>query len=301
LGVVAVFLLFATPYSAGTNQIGNNTIYGLGYFDRMQLLFEGPSFAGIYFSIVVAFAIFEASRRLPTKRWLLNALLQISPWLVMASGSRVARISLGLILMTGLLTRNLRHVTLLMVPSAAIAFLVAFNFQSFPDAVMYSVATIYPGSGLSADDLGRMSIGGRFFADKTRTELLMETVEYFFSSSPLTQWVGNGFGVAGFRGSGFPSPHQQPMDLVIEVGVVGFVTYYLFQLSCLMMLLKTKPADGVEKKSLDYVLAASFLSIAGLSIVYETGTRGIGMVVIALIFAASRRKDRGDPVSSHGA
>lgn len=303
IGIVAVVLLFVTPYSTGTNTIGNNTIYGLGYFDRMQLLFDGPSFAGMYFVVVTGLAIFAMSRHLGIKNWLLIVMLQVSPWLVMASGSRVARISLVLVLLTGLLASTLRRTTLLILPSAAIALLVALNFQSLPSAVMYSVATSVPASGLSGvpasglsgapasglsvDKLSLLSVKGRFFVDHERIALLENSIEFFFSSPPLAQWIGNGFGVAGFRKSAIPSPHQQPQDVLIEVGLLGFVTYYLFQLSCLVVLLRAKTKDWMVKKPLHYMLAVLFVSIGGLSLAYETGTRGITLVVIAMLLASS--------------
>lgn len=310
LGVVAVFLLFVTPYSSGTNTIGNNTIYGLGYYDRMQLLFEGPSFAGMYFVIVAGLAMYAMSRNIGVKRWLLIVILQLAPWLIMASGSRVARISLVLVLLTGLLAPTLRRTTLFLLPSAAIALLVAVNFQSLPSAVMYSLkkvdlasmqhglevrlpyldsrlATSVPASGLSADELRLLSIKGRFFVDHERTALLKDSIDFFFSSSSLVQWIGNGYGVAGFRESVIPSPHQQPLDLLIEVGVLGFVIYYLFLLSSLAVLLRAKTKDWMAQKPLHYMLAILFISIGGLSLAYETGTRGITLVVIALLLASS--------------
>lgn len=299
IGIVAVVLLFGTPYSTGTNTIGNNTIYGLGYFDRMQLLFQGPSFAGMYFVIVAGLAICAMSRHLGIKNWLLIVLLQASPWLVMASGSRVARISLVLVLLTGLLASALRRTTLLMLPSAAIALLVAVNFQSLPSAVMYSVATSVPASGLSADELRLLSIKGRFFVDHERTALLKNSIEFFFSSPPLAQWIGNGYGVAGFRESAIPSPHQQPQDVLIEVGMLGFVTYYLFLLSCLVILFRTKTNDWGAKKPLHYMFATLFVAIAGLSLAYETGTRGITLVVIALLLTSSIHRISGGATGRH--
>lgn len=299
IGIVAVVLLFVTPYSVGTNTIGNNTIYGLGYFDRMQLLFEGPSFAGMYFIVVTGLTIYAMSRNIGVKRWLLIVLLQLSPWLIMASGSRVARMSLVLVLLTGLLAPTLRRSALIILPSAAIALLMAINFQSLPDAVMYNVATFFPTSGLSADNLSKMSVEGRFFVDHERTALLKDSIDFFFSSSPLAQWIGNGYGVAGFRESAIPSPHQQPLDVLIEVGVLGFVTYYLFMFSCLAVLLRAKTKDWTVKKPLHYMLAVLFVSIGGLSLAYETGTRGITIVVIALLLASSIHRTPGRATACH--
>lgn len=287
IGVVAIILLFVTPYSTGSNGLGNNTIYGLGYFDRMQLLFEGPSFAGMYFVIAIGLAIYAINRNIGRNSRLLTIFLQISPWLVMASGSRAARICLVLILLTGLLVTALRRTTLLVLPSAAIAFLVAVDFQSLPSATMYSLAKAYPDSGLSASELSPLSLDERFFQDNERIMLLKNSIAFFFSSSPLAQWIGNGFGVAGNRASPFPGPHQQPLDLLIEVGVLGFVTYCLFMLSCLVVLMRTKAADESVKRPLHYMLAASLGSMALFSLTYETGTRGIGMVMITLILASS--------------
>ncbi len=59
IGLIVTSLLFLIPYSTGTNGLGNNTIYGLGYFDRMQLLFPGPVYAGIYFAIAICLVIYK--------------------------------------------------------------------------------------------------------------------------------------------------------------------------------------------------------------------------------------------------
>jgi hypothetical protein len=98
LGVVAVVLLLVTSYSTGVVGDGKNTLWGLGYFDRFTLLFDGPSVAACYFVVAMSFAICELSKHAgDEKKWSRAGflfLVQISPWLIVASGSRVGKIVL---------------------------------------------------------------------------------------------------------------------------------------------------------------------------------------------------------------
>lgn len=67
LGCVALVLLVLTPYSTGLAGDGQDTLWGLGYFDRLTLLFDGLGVAAIYFVGAMSFAIHPLSERSSTQ------------------------------------------------------------------------------------------------------------------------------------------------------------------------------------------------------------------------------------------
>lgn len=244
--------------------------------------------------IVAALVIYARSVRLDMDDRVLGFLLQISPWLVMASGSRGARIALVVVLVWGLFLRDTRSTSLRVLPSAALALWIASTYQSLPSAIGYSVANLldllgrvgisssgaYWGS--LAADMALLNLEGRFFADMERVTLAKEAFAYFLNATHLNQWVGHGLGVAGFRTSGFPSPHQEPLDLLIETGIVGTVIYALFVVGVIAMLIRALRADNLEDSLLAKSLLVSAVCLGALSLGAEIGTSGTLLFLLAL-------------------
>lgn len=283
IGLATIVLLFFIPYSSGTNQIGNDAIFGLAYFDRMQLLFVGPTFAGVFFVVAMGFAISIAAGKKGSSKLLIIAFLQFAPWLIMASGSRVGRIGLIVMMVVCLVQKPLRHTALLALPSSLLALAIGLEFQSLPSAVKYFVGLFFP-KIFDPEHFAPLSLAGRFFDGGERT-VLVQSASSFFANSSILNWVlGHGFGVAGFRTATFPSPHQQPMDLLIEVGIVGLLAYYAFLASLFLHAYRAKLTELYLAPAFASILYACFSCLMLLSLAYEIGNRGITFVLLAMIF-----------------
>lgn len=283
IGLATIVLLFVIPYSSGTNQIGNDAIFGLAYFDRMQLLFVGPTFAGVFFVVAMGFAISLAAGKKGSSKLLIIAFLQFAPWLIMASGSRVGRICLIVMMVVCLVQKPLRQTALLALPSSLLALAIGLEFQSLPSAVKYFVGLFFP-KILDPEQFAPLSLAGRFFDGGERT-VLVQSASNFFANSSILNWVlGHGFGVAGFRTASFPSPHQQPMDLLIEVGIFGLLAYYALLTSFVLHAYKAKLTELYFAPAFAPILYACFACLMVLSLAYEIGNRGITLVLLSMIF-----------------
>ncbi len=62
IGGTAIILVVVISFSMGVSGDGRDTIWGLGYFDRLALMFDGPGMAGSYFVVPMAVGINEPSR-----------------------------------------------------------------------------------------------------------------------------------------------------------------------------------------------------------------------------------------------
>jgi hypothetical protein len=282
-GSVVLVLLVITPLSAGLAGDGRDTVWGFAYFDRFKLLFDGPGVAGSYFVIAMSFAIYAVSEHVDVvKSWRKNGLwflIQIAPWFVVASGSRVAKIALVVLILSGLFCRPFRKATAIVLPSFSVAMLVGLDFQSFSSAVWFSLGHMSP-SSFDAQNLESMRLGSRFFESGERGDLMHRAREEFSGSSLLNQILGLGYGVSGYSAAPYPSPHNQIGDLLVEVGFCGLGAYLALWIACCWSAFAHSLKEKGRALIVMWPIFVGLISIAGLSIAYETGARGIVLVFL---------------------
>jgi hypothetical protein len=311
LSLVAIVLLIITPLVPGSD-----TVYGLGYWDRMKTTFSGPDHASAFFVASVPLLVWWRTwNKGRIARILSTVYLQLAPWLLMATGSRMGKIAMLFVLGAGLLQATSRRVILQMLPSSLFAFCVGFYFQSFPAAlcsfyfkIMKPAVNLMPLLPATWEDawlavkppineagVHGLSLKGRFFQDAVRWQLLKETIEAFMAASPLNKLFGFGLGVAGNRLSGFPSPHMTPLDTLIELGGGGLLCLTAFVGSVLAGIWRLM--REAEMKKFESVFA-TFVAVVACSLpafTWEVHTWGIVMVIYvmaAVLLGNGKRTER---------
>lgn len=243
VALLALPLLFILPFEEG-----NDTVFGLAYYDRYKSTMPGPVNLGMFFVAAVPLVILWMRWRSSTIKTRIGWIyLQMAPWLVVITGSRTARVVMIGVFLSCLLKATTRVSVLLMLPSTAIAFYLGFYFESFPSAIRAMLGDV---------DAAGNSIKGRFFDISDRTGLIQSAIEALpmlgqnsvkvastlyapesaisFRMAPLAELLppqvvdvlnllfGYGPGVGGYVQSGYPSPHTTVLNLLIDTGVLGF-------------------------------------------------------------------------------
>jgi hypothetical protein len=244
VAMLALPLLFILPFEEG-----NDTVFGLAFYDRYKSTMPGPVNLGMFFVAVVPIVILWMRWRSSTIKTRIGWIyLQMAPWLVVITGSRTARVVMIGVILSCLLKATTRVSALLILPSTAIAFYLGFYFESFPSAIR---------AMLGDKDAAGLSIKGRFFDISDRSGLIQSAIEALpmlgqnsikvastlyapenvtsFRISPLADLLpsevvgilnllfGYGPGVGGYARSGYPSPHTTILNLLIDTGVLGFM------------------------------------------------------------------------------
>jgi hypothetical protein len=295
-GCVALVLLVVTPYSTGLTGDGQDTLWGFGYFDRLKLMFDGPGIAAIFFVGAMSFALHALiehdSAISAWSRARLLFLVMASPWLIVATGSRVGKIALVILILTMLLSKSGRRAWLIVLPTTFAALLIALDFQSFPSALKFNLGHIYPEFS-DINDLNNLRLADRFFALEQRGELMSHAIFELRKASFLNQMFGMGYGVSGYSASLYPAPHNQFLGLVVEVGVLGFVSFFLFWLACSRSFLTAVRGCGSFEVGESWAFGISLISIFGLAFAYEIETKGWVLIVLLMIFNYSGiRRDK---------
>lgn len=286
-GCVALVLLFVTPYSTGLAGDGQETLGGLAYFDRLKLMFDGPGVAAIYFVGAMSFAVHALSEHGSAIRGWARAgllfLVQVSPWLIVATGSRVGKIALVVLILTGLSWKSVRRVSLIALPTTFAALLIAVDFQSFPSAVKFHLGYVFP-EFFDASALEKLRLADRFLALEERGDLLRQAIAAVREAPLLNQVIGMGYGVSGYSSSLYPSPHDQFIGLIVQVGVLGFASYFLFWLTCSWRVLASAWRFSSSGVGASWAFGVSLISIFGLATAYQVGTKGWVLVLLLMMF-----------------
>jgi hypothetical protein len=209
-------------------------------------------------------------------------LIQIAPWLVMASGSRVAKIALVVLILSGLFCRPFRKAVAIALPSFSAAMWVGLDFQSFSSAVWYKLGHVFP-SSFDARNWESMRLGRSFFEHGERGVLMHHAHEEFSALPLLNQIVGLGYGVSGYSASPYPSPHNQIGDLLVETGFFGLGAYLVLWIACCSSAFAQSLKEKGRALIVMWPIFVGLISIAGLSISYETGARGIVIVFFLML------------------
>lgn len=286
LGVIVITLSLVTPYSTGIEDDGRDTLWGLEYFDRLKLMFDGPGIAASYFVGAMAFVIYALSQCGSTiKGWSRNWLLflvQALPWLVVASGSRVGRIALAILILAGLLWSPVRRASLIALPMTIAALLIMMDFQSFPSAVKYSLGHIFP-EHFNIEKIDDLRLHARLFALEERGDLLKHSISALQEESMLRKIIGIGYGITGYRTSPYPSPHNLFLGLIIQVGILGFLSYFLFWFICTKPIFTSAKNLNSSEQGVRWAFCISLVSILGLAVSYEVQTRGWVLMLLLMM------------------
>jgi len=244
IAVLALPLLFILPF-----QEGNDTVFGLAFYDRYKSTMPGPVNLGMFFvAVMPVVLLWMRSGSNPIRTRVGWVYLQLAPWLVVITGSRTARIVMIGILLSFFLKSATRRNALLILPSTVGAFYLGFYFESFPAAIR---------ALLGDSNAAALSIKGRFFDVSDRSGLIQSAIDalpllgqnsinvaaaLYDSARANSFWLpplanvlppellvmlntlfGYGAGVGGYVRSGFPSPHTTILNLLIDSGVLGGV------------------------------------------------------------------------------
>jgi hypothetical protein len=284
VALVAIPALFYVPFS-----IGNDTVFGIGYYDKYKSSFSGPVSLGMYFVISVPLLLLWAHRKavldlsnrglmwpkVPAG-WLVLVYLQLMPWFMMATGSRTARVTFVVTILALLVIPRTRLVVTLMLPSTIVANIVSFFYQSLPAAVARIVSN-------DVDPSRNMS--DRFFSVQDRSELVKETLVTMSNAPRGLDMIGFGPGTGGYRISGFPEPHNFLMNQWTETGILGIVSLVFFFAALVWGLLRQAPRARQSSFSV-WLLLVALLSFAPASLSYNPSYWGISMGLVLIVSTA---------------
>lgn len=251
---------------------------------------ETPGLTAIYFVVSMTFAIHEISKEdrdiSNISRFSLLFILYVSPWIVAATGSRVGRISLVVLVVAGLLWKPVRRATLIMFPSSFAATLLMLDFQSFPSAVKFIIGHILPDHSI-VQQMEGLRLTGRFFDAEERGELFRHAISMMVEAPLINQLFGMGYGVSGYSSSPYPRPHNQFLGMIVEIGIFGSIALALFWFVCGWRIFFAVPRLTWSDKSALWVFFVSLIAIFGLAISYQITTKGLVLVFLFLMFSWS--------------
>lgn len=278
---------------------GNDTVFGLAFYERIKSTFPGPVNFGMFLLISVPVALLWMHRN-RIRSTLVMLYLQLVPWLVVMSGSRSARIAGAVMLLALLLRREMRWRTVALLPSTIVASYAGFFYNSFPAAIR----------ALFGDqEAATLSFKGHFFDVHDRVGLIAETMGAapFLSSIgndlreqsgnwvPWAQWLqtlskvlnsmfGYGAGVGGYSQSSFPSPHTMFLNALVDTGILGLVLLGLFLAVLAVRLLLKALYAATDADSLTYWLCGlAFFPALLVNIPYVPQIWGFYLTTIILI------------------
>lgn len=297
-GVLAQTIVVASGLAVifGTPLMGHSdTALGLAYWDRVKGTFDGPDQAGIYLAAGVPLVMLWRERvRGRVVAILATAQVQLAPWLVIATGSRTARVALVLILVGMMLHATHRRKAFVLLPSTVAALAVGASFQS-PRAMVANLAHLFgaPSAGLLPDgnDLAGMSLGGRMLEDE-RWELMAQGFRWM-AESPVWQLIlGAGLGVGGYGGREYPTMHNA-LDLLVETGMLGMAVL-LGMLGSLLrrLFLCDRGSISAGAASARYLVGLALVAILIGGISYEVHMWGVTGVVLVMAWCASRMVEK---------
>jgi hypothetical protein len=271
VSLIVVSLLFYLPYAQG-----NDTIFGLSYYDRLKSTFQGPVALGMFFlsSFPLVLLWMRRNRGWPTRglEWVALGYCQLLPWLLIATGSRTARVMSVATMGMLLAAPKTRRATLILLPSASLAYYLGFTYQSFPSAVS---------SFLGHKESLSNNLAGRFFEVSDRMELTKEAIAALKDSTLMSKLIGFGPGTGGYRISGFPEPHNMILNELSQTGVLGLAAMLGFLLALALPLWRqaSSKKPGSIAAWLLFVALVSFESVNGT---YDPAHWGLTMFIILL-------------------
>jgi hypothetical protein len=280
LSLIGVSLLFYLPYAQG-----NDTIFGLSYYDRFKSTFHGPVALGMFFLSSLPLVLLWMHRRgsggmTRSSGWIAMVYCQLLPWFMMATGSRTARVMSVATMGMLLATPKTRRAALILLPSTFLAYYLGFTYQSAPSAVS---------SFLGNKESLSNNLAGRFFEVSDRLELTMEAFTAIKDSTLMAKLIGFGPGTGGYRISGFPEPHNMIFNEIAQTGVLGFTAMLCFLLAIALPLLRQasvrpwQPAKVEQPGSITaWLLLVTLVTFESVNGTYDPAHWGLTMFIVLL-------------------
>ena len=262
LAVMAAPLLFTVPYSED-----GNSIFGLAYFDRYSGTFHGPVALALFF-VAVTPVLLMKEVRVPS--WISMVYLQVVPWAVMVTGSRSARIMQLVVLSLLLIPSRTRMKVVLSLPSAVLAYSVAFYYNSFPAAVK---------ALLGDDEASSLSLQDRFFETPDRWQMAADTSQAISTASWPQLLLGYGPGVGGHSSSGYESSHTGLLNAIYDTGLMGAAGVF-FVLAVIGYRLLRQSVMGGEVAQRAQLLLISYIVVLAANVTYVPQHWGFCVVII---------------------
>lgn len=256
LGLIAILL--------NSDAVGNDTALGFGYWDRLKSTFPGPDQAGIYYAATVPILLYFASSAQITSRrrqLLVVALMLIAP-LIIATGSRTARIAVLPALLVGLTYAPFRRTLLVILPVYALAYYFGFFYRS-----IVGLINVHFGDKSQA----YKEIATTFWSDSERLVLAQQSASQWFEGGRQFL-MGIGPGLAGYSESGFPNSHATWLDLVVEQGLLGVLIFLAIIVILVRRLVATMRHGDRELRSMSLAILTAFVVVGIGSITYDNHT-----------------------------
>lgn len=201
----------------------------------------------------------------------------------MAIGSRVGKIAPVVLILAGLSWKSMRRVSLIVLPPTFATLLIALDFQSFPSPVKFHLSYVFP-EFFDANALENLRLASRFLALEERGDLLRQAIATVREAPLLNQVIGMGYGVSRYSSSLYPSPHDQFIGLIVQVGVLGFASYFLFWLTCSWRILSSAWRFSSSGVGASCAFCVNLILIFGLAVAYQAGTKGWVLVLLLMLF-----------------
>lgn len=221
LGLVGVLYI-----ALGQYPWQSDTALGFSYFDRLKSTFSVPSQAGVFFVATIPFMFFYYKN---TPSHLLRVLslcvLLIMPFLVMATGSRSAKVAIIVCFLSLVVFPLYRRFALILLPLYLVVTVWSFDYRS-----IFSLSIAGQPLGEYVDKswsdttnqqefipvIGSGKVDS-FVSDENRIDKLKKAL-ILISENPF---IGVGPGLSGKWGTAYSDPHNNILFIVVEQGVLG--------------------------------------------------------------------------------
>lgn len=273
LGLIAILL--------NSHAMGNDTALGFGYWDRLKSTFPGPDQAGIYYAATVPILLYFASSAQTTSRrrqLLVVALMLIAP-LIIATGSRTARIAVLPALLVGLAYAPFRRTLLVILPVYGLAFYFGFFYRS-----IVGLINVHFGDKSQA----YKEIATTFWSDSERVVLAQQSASQWLEGGRQFL-MGIGPGLAGYSESGFPNSHATWLDLAVEQGLLGGLIFLAIVVTLIRRLVATMRRGDRELRSMSLAILTAFVVVGLSSITYDNHTWAFVWYLLLFGLVISRR------------
>jgi len=163
---------------------------------------------------------------------------------------------------------------------------VSLDFQSLSSAVEFRLGHVFP-EFFDIQSLAKLRLGERFMSLEERGDLLRHSYHVIREAPLVNQLFGFGYGVAGYRTSPYSEPHNQFVGLGVEVGILGVLAWGFFAMICAWRAFTVLRHLPRSQQSSVWAFSVCLISILGLAVSYQIGTKGIVLVLLLLMVSRS--------------
>ncbi|MEK7692480.1 MAG: hypothetical protein AAB425_15805, partial [Bdellovibrionota bacterium] len=291
LGFFGIASIFIKGFSHGTD-----TALGFAYFDRLKSTFNSPDAAGLFYAAsipILAWVAADAPAGSWRRRIALVGLASLSV-LIVATGSRTARLASLVPLAACFAHRPLRGVLYRVLPVFLLVFYFGFFHRSLPAVLAahgftgpmeeagFVSSFVYPNSS--------DSVAQSFLRDDGRAKLMRETLDAW-PTDALTFLAGIGPGLSGLNTLGFPSPHNL-IEIAIEQGIIGFSLFVAAFLLLMWRLMRLFLSADVGIKTAAICLLSGLAVIAIGSLTWKNQNWFFCWLIFVTALAVAREGEK---------